>query len=356
MNAQRIATVRKHLNALRLDALLVTALPQIRYLTGFSGSHACCILTAQKQFLFTDGRYKVQVKEEVRGFRTFITPKSLFEEMKTRNVLPKKGRIGYNPSVLHVTEFENLKSFFPHLRFVKTRNVVQSLSAVKDDQEIELIRKAVAISDEVFKALLPVLKDGVSELDIAAEIVYQHRRRGAEADAFEPIVASGVRGALPHARATAKKIQRGDLVTLDFGCRVAGYHSDLTRTVAVGTPSERCRSIYEAVRKSQQLALDAARNGMKAKDLDAVARRSIKASGYAKYFPHSLGHGLGLEVHELPRVSALSTDILQTGNVVTIEPGIYVPGVGGVRIEDDVVIRDHHAEVLSTSPKELMIL
>lgn len=356
MNAQRIATVRKHLSALRLDALLVTSLPHVRYLTGFSGSHACCVISGQSQFLLTDGRYKAQAKEETKGLRTFIAARGLFEEAKVRKVLPRKGRIGFNAVEMRVAELENLKTLFPAARFVKTRNIVGSIAAVKDESEIERIRRAVAVSDEVFRAILPVVREGTTELDIAAEIVYQHRRRGAEADAFEPIVASGVRGALPHARATARKIRPGDLVTLDFGCRLQGYHSDLTRTVAVGTPGEELRTVYEVVRRAQQEALDAARSGLKARDLDAVARKRIKAAGFGKYFPHSLGHGLGLEVHELPRVSALSTDILQAGNVVTIEPGIYIPNVGGVRIEDDVVIRQEHAEVLSASPKELMIL
>ncbi|HEX9613874.1 MAG TPA: Xaa-Pro peptidase family protein [Bacteroidota bacterium] len=356
MNAQRIATVRKHLSALRLDALLVTSLPHIRYLTGFSGSNACCVITDRSQVLLTDGRYKTQVKEETKGFRTFITGKGLFEEAKARKVIPIKGRLGFSAPELRVSELENLKTLFPKARFVKTRNIVGSIAAVKDESEIEKIRRAVAVSDEVFKAILPVLKEGITELDIAAEIVYQHRRRGAEADAFEPIVASGVRGALPHARATAKKIRSREFVTLDFGCRLQGYHSDLTRTVAVGTPGDELRTMYEVVKESQQRALDAARSGMKARDLDSVARKRIKTAGYGKYFPHSLGHGLGLEVHEMPRVSALSTDILQSGNVVTIEPGIYVPNFGGVRIEDDVVIREQNAEILTASPKELMIL
>lgn len=356
MTAQRIATVRKHLRALRLDALLIISPPHIQYLTGFSGSNGCCVITQRKQTLVTDGRYTTQVKEETRGFRILIAGKTLFEEIKDRKILSPHTRVGFNPGELHVTQWENLKTVFPSVRFVKTRNVIESIAAVKEESEIDLIRKAVGISDEVFREVLPLINDGVKELDIAAEIVYQHRKRGADADAFEPIVASGLRGALPHARATTKPIRRGELVTLDFGCRVGGYHSDITRTVAVGSPSGESRTIYEAVRAAQQRSVEAVRNGMKARDLDAVARTSIKAAGFGRFFSHSLGHGLGLEVHEVPRVSALSMDILQSGNVITIEPGIYVPNVGGVRIEDDVVVRDHGAEVLSKSPKELMIL
>ena len=348
--------MRRHLAALRVNALLVTFLPHVRYLTGFSGSNACCIITQSAAGLITDGRYKTQAREEVHGYRIFIATKSLFQELKTRKLIGRSARVGYNPAALRVTELENLKVLYPSARFVKVRNFIDDLAAVKDETEIGQIRKAVAISDAVFRSVLSVIKPGVSELDVAAEIVYQHRRRGAEADAFEPIVASGVRGALPHARATSKRIARGELVTLDFGCRYEGYHSDVTRTVAVGNPASKLRRIYAAVHKAQQNAVEAARPGMKGSDLDAVARKSIAASGFARFFPHSLGHGLGLQVHESPRLSALSTDVLQEGHVVTIEPGIYVPGVGGVRIEDDVVIRKTGTEVLTTASKDLIIL
>lgn len=339
-----------------MNAILVTFLPHVRWLTGFSGSNACCIIMKSSAALITDGRYRTQAKEEVHGFKIFIAATSVFEELKVRRLISRSARVGYNPSVLRVGELENLKVLFPTVRFVKVRNFIDDLVSIKDETEIQKIRKAVSISDAVFRSVLPLIKPGASELDIAAEIVYQHRRRGAEADAFEPIVASGLRGALPHARATVKRIARGELVTLDFGCRYEGYHSDMTRTVAVGKPASRLRRIYDAVHKAQQRAVDAARPGMKGSDLDSVARKSIASAGFARFFPHSLGHGLGLQVHESPRLSALSTDVLQEGQVVTLEPGIYVPGVGGVRIEDDVVIRHWGAEVLTTAPKDLMIL
>lgn len=356
MYAHRLSVVRQHVAALRLDALLVTFPPYIRYLTGFSGSNACCVVTSRRQVLVTDGRYKTQVRSEVRDFDLFIARGSLFQELHARRVLPSKGRIGFNPAQLIVAELANLKSLFGRAKFLKTRDIVGAIAAVKDEGEIRSIREASAVSDTVFRYIIGVIKEGVSELDIAAELVYQHRKLGAEADAFEPIVASGRRGCLPHARATAKRIKRGELVTLDFGCRLNGYHSDLTRTLAVGKPRPELKKIYQTVQDAQQRAVDAARGGMKAKDLDAVARDRIRKAGFGKYFTHSLGHGLGLQVHEGPRVSALSVDRLQPGNVITIEPGVYVPGVGGVRIEDDVVIRDRYAEVLTTSPRELIIL
>jgi Xaa-Pro aminopeptidase len=356
MNARRLSVIRQHIIALRLDALLVSFPPFVRYLTGFTGSNACCIIAPRIQSLVTDGRYTTQVHEEVRDFRIFIAKGGLFEELRSRRLLPSKGRVGFNPSQLHVSELENLKSLFPGVKFIKTRDIVGAATAIKDAVEVQNIRAAARISDDVFRHILGVVKEGISELDIAAELAYQHRKRGAEADAFEPIVASGIRGCLPHARAGTKRIKKGELVTLDFGCRLNGYHSDLTRTVAVGKPRPELRKIYRTVQDAQQRAVEAAKGGMKARDLDAVARTWIKKAGFGRYFTHSLGHGLGLQVHEGPRVSAKSPDRIQSGNVITIEPGVYVPGVGGVRIEDDIVIRDGFAETLTTSPKELIIL
>lgn len=356
MNAQRLEAVRNRILAARLDAFLVTFLPHVRYLSGFSGSNGLCLLLPRHQYFFSDGRYRSQSAEEVSHFRIGIAKGSLFEEIRKKKILPAKGRIGFEAQHVRVSELENLKTLFPKHRFVPTKNIVESLISVKDQAEIDLIRHAVKTTDEVFQRVIPLVKDGVTELEIAAEILYHHRRLGAEAEAFEPIVASGARGALPHARASAKRIRKGELVTLDFGCRFQGYHSDLTRTVAVGNPTDEARRIYQVVLDAQVRAIEAARSGMKARDLDRVARASIRKSGYGRYFTHSLGHGLGLQVHESPKVSAASRDVLQKGNVITIEPGVYVPGIGGVRIEDDVVIENGGCEVLNKAPKHLMIV
>ncbi|MBI2619657.1 MAG: aminopeptidase P family protein [Ignavibacteriales bacterium] len=356
MNAQRLEAIRDRLHKLRLHALLITFLPHIRYLTGFSGTNGLCLILPRKQFFLTDGRYTTQAREEVRGFQILIAKKSLGEEAKKRGVLPSGARIGFEVEHMNVAELQNWKTLYPRMRFVPTRTVVEALCAVKDESEIDLIRRAVSISDDVFRKILDVLRPGISEMDVAAEIIYLHRKLGAEADAFEPIVASGFRGALPHARATGKSIKRGEMVTLDFGCRYRGYHSDLTRTVAVGKPTDRARRMYRIVREAQQRAVDSARSGMAAKDLDAVARKHITRAGFGRWFPHSLGHGLGIQVHEAPRVSASSKDVLKSGNVITIEPGVYVPSVGGVRIEDDVVIRNGFCEILNAASKELVVL
>ncbi len=298
----------------------------------------------------------MQAQEEVKGFRTIITQAKLYEAAAERALLPRKGRVGFSAEHLTVAELRHLKNLFPRTQFIPADGLVERLAAVKTEDEISCIRQAVRMTDQVFSEILKILKPGVAELDVAAEIGYLHRTLGAEADAFEPIVASGTRGALPHARASQKKIQKGELVTIDMGCRFQGYHSDLTRTVAVGKPSPRARTIHQIVLDAQRLAIEAAGSGISGRALDAVARTAIAKKGFGRFFNHSLGHGLGLEVHELPRISKLSADHLTAGNVVTIEPGIYIPGFGGVRIEDDVVIRDGTAEVLNHAPKELIIL
>ena len=201
-----------------------------------------------------------------------------------------------------------------------------------------------------------MIRPGVRECDIAAEISYWHRKYGAECDAFDPIVASGERGAMPHARASEKIIRSGEMVVLDFGCRYRGYNSDITRTIAVGNPSAEMKKVYRIVLDAQKKAIEAVKSGVPARSIDAIARKHIQQNGYGRYFIHSLGHGLGIHVHDPLRVSAISATVLESGNVVTIEPGIYIPGRGGVRIEDDIVVRESGCDILTTSSKELIIV
>lgn len=356
MFERRLQEVRQRLEVSRLDALFISHLPHVRYLTDFTGSNGICIVTRRKQYFFTDSRYLDQAKAEIEGFEILISRDGLFEAVRKRSVLKGQRRVGFESQFVSVFAFNRLKGLFPATMFVPTRSVIEGIATIKDESEIKCIRRAAAISDNVFRKVLPVLKDGIAELDVAAEISYWHKRYGADGDAFNPIVASGVRGALPHARASAKKIKRGELVTLDFGCRLGGYNCDITRTVAVGRPINRARRIHRVVLDAQRKAIEAARGGMKARALDRIARRHIHEEGYGKYFCHSLGHGLGFELHEPLRLSAQSKDILIAGNVVTIEPGIYIPAFGGVRIEDDIVIRQNGCEVLTGAPKELIVL
>ncbi len=356
MTRHRIARLRNVLKERNLGALIVSSLPNIRYLTNFSGSSALCIVTQTKVQFLSDTRYSLQSKTEVGGARRLITTRGLFEEAAHHRLLNKCKRVGFESHHTTYAQYRLLKKLFASTAFVPTHDIVESLVQVKDAEELTRIRKAVSISDSVFSDILPMLRPGVQEREVAAEISYLHKRNGADQDAFEPIVASGVRGALPHAGATEKRIKRGEMVTLDFGCTVAGYNSDITRTMAIGKTPRRAREIYDVVLNAQLEAIAFAKAQISARDLDNVARKRIKAEGYGRYFTHSLGHGLGLQVHELPRISWLNKESLLAGSVVTIEPGIYIPGFGGVRIEDDVVLSAGGCEVLNTAPKEFMTI
>lgn len=351
----RIIQMRQAIWEQNLPNFLVSRLSNIRFLCGFTGSAGMLLFTPKKVRFFTDFRYKAQAQEEVENVETIIYPDEFIAEIRRRYLL-LKGKIGYESHYLDVATYQNLVNRFPHLDWVPTHKFVEQIASVKTPDEIQKIRKAAAITDEVFSEILPLLKPGVQENDISAEISYRHRRKGAEGDAFSPIVASGVRSALPHGIAGGKKIQYGEIVTIDMGCVYQGFTSDLTRTVAIGKISPKLRTIYNVVLKAQTAAIGSARAGIAAKSLDAVARDIIREAGYGEYFGHGLGHGLGVEVHSEPRISYNSDDMLKADQVITIEPGIYIPELGGVRIEDDLWLKDGAAEVLTKSPRELLIV
>ena len=306
---QRLKAVRTLMAALRLQSLLVTELEHVRYLTGFSGSSGLCLITQSKQFFITDNRYKSQAPQEVIGFKIIIAKQNLFPSLAERKLVQTRSRIGFESQNISVADMDSLKKLLPLRHFIPATSILENVTAIKDDKEIELIRYAASISDKVFKRLLTLVRPGVRECDIAAEISYLHRKYGAECDAFAPIVASGERGALPHAQPSEKKIRRGELVVLDFGCRYRGYNSDITRTLAVGNPSAEMKKIYRIVLDSQRKAIEAVHSGVTARSIDAIARTHIQQNGYGRYFIHSLGHGLGIHVHDPLRVSAVSTAV-----------------------------------------------
>lgn len=353
---ERIRQLRTAFGNKHIDAFVTSFLPHLRYLTGFTGSNGLCIVTASRVFFVTDFRYKEQIRSEVACSRSFITSGSLLEKAAEHDILLGCHNVGFEKDYLTYSEYRELRKVFKSLHSVSTRDLVESLSSAKEETEISLLRRACGITDRVFEEMLTVVKEGVSELDLSAEISYLHKKYGAEKDAFEPIVVSGVRTSLPHGKPTHKKIRRGDLVTLDLGCSFKGYCSDLTRTIAVGKPSGEVRRVYSVVLDAQRLAIGGARSGISGKELDRVAREHIASEGYGSKFGHGLGHGIGLQVHERPRLSKRSGDTLISGNVITVEPGIYLPGRFGVRIEDDVVIREGKCDVLTKSPRGLIIL
>jgi Xaa-Pro aminopeptidase len=339
-----------------MDALVVSLRPNTRYLTGFTGSHAIVVVTASESWFLTDSRYSTQSAREVKVFRRIITRDDGWKTIARRKLTRGCRRVGFESESVTYAQYASLRDTLPRVTLVPSRGIVEELAITKDPSELESVTRAVAITDEVFREILPFIRPGVRELDIAAEISYRHRRHGAEGDAFEPLVSGGERAAVPHARATGRELRAGELVTLDFGCVVDGYCADLTRTVGIGRIGRQQRAQYATVLAAQRAALEVACAGMLASELDAVARSRIEAEGYGRYFTHALGHGLGLRIHERPGISSLSGERLRIGSVITIEPGIYIPGQAGVRIEDDIVLTSSGCSVLTAAPKELMIL
>ena len=307
--ADRVARLRTLLAEQQLDALIVTSLTHLQYLLGFTGTNGIGVFGRRTTAFLTDSRYRVQSARQVRDARRYITQRPLLEALAEHRCLKRLTRVGFESHHLTFQQYRVLRRTFPRTTFVPTTGLVEQLLLVKDPAELSALRAAMRITDEVFAELLGILKAGMREKDVAAEITYRHRVHGADGDAFDPIVASGERGSLPHARAGDRDPPAGELVTLDFGCTVEGYHSDLTRTVALGRPTPRAKEIYRVVREAQAAALRRSAGGMPASDLDAVARTVITDAGYGAAFSHSLGHGLGLHIHERPRVSALSKDI-----------------------------------------------
>lgn len=353
----RIKKLQKILIIENLDFLLVTFLPHVRYLSGYSGTNGMILLSPRSSIFFTDFRYKEQVKEQVKNMKVMIAERDLFSSLSNLPQLKaKRVKMGFESDHLSCQVYRKLKTLLPDGLLVPTEELVENLTIKKDKGEIEKIKRAAKITDRVFSEILDFIKPGATELDLSAEMEYRMKRYGSSTPYYETIAASGKRSALPHGRASDKKIQKGDLVTLDFGAVVDGYTADLTRTVVVGKANKRQKEVYNIVLRAQRRAISRARFGMKACDLDKIARAVIKKAGYGRYFGHGLGHGIGLLIHDNPAVNTTNQQILEPGMVITIEPGIYIPNWGGVRIEDDVLIARTGVEVLTSSERNLIEL
>ena len=354
--AHRLADIRALLDALDVDAALLTFLPDIRWAIGFTGSNGVLVVTREAAHFVTDGRYATQAATEVEGAEVHVPGYRLFEHIAEHGLLVGAELVAVQGDHLTVAELDRLRGLLQDIRLQPVTEFLVEAVAAKSEEEIDKVRAAQAVTDAVFEQLVPLLQPGVSEQDLAAEIVYQHLKRGCERMAFDPIVAAGPRGALPHARATSAMLRPGDLVVIDMGGVLDGYASDMTRTVAIGEPGEEEKRVYQVVLDAQQAALDLAAAGKTGRELDESARQVIEDAGYGEYFPHSLGHGVGLQTHEWPRLSSRTADVLPAGATVTVEPGIYLPERFGVRIEDLIVIREGGYENLTASPKELLVL
>ena len=360
--AARLPRLRHRLEAARCEALLVTRLVNIRYLTGFSGSAALLLVLPDEAVFVTDGRYREQsaAQLEAAGVPARIcasSPEGGRAAQRDALSAAARGvrRIGLEASgVSWADQRAYAAEWFPGAQLVPTEGLVEGLRRVKDDGELARIASAGAIADAAFGAIMPMLAEPITERDLALALDVGMRRRGAEGSAFETIVASGPNGARPHARPSDRSVRKGELVVLDFGAVVDGYCSDMTRTVCVGEPtSPVARRMVEVVMASQQAGVAAVASGVAGSAVDAACRRVITAAGWADAFVHGTGHGVGLEIHEDPRVSATSTDTLAVGHVVTVEPGVYLSEHGGARIEDTVVVTEEGCRPLTRAPKEL---
>jgi Xaa-Pro aminopeptidase len=341
-----------------LDGLLVTSLPNIRYLTGFSGSSALLFLTATDTWFLTDPRYETQVAQEVRGAsRLLIESVSLWDGLWAQ-FRQRSGTSAFGFESAHLThrDFARLLDAGARWTWRPTLDLVEDLRMRKEPDEVEAIRLAGVIATSALERTLAELRVGLTETQVAGVLERNLREAGSEGYPFSTIVATGERTALPHARAGARPIARDDFLLLDFGATYRGYCSDVTRTVVVGRASLRQRDVYAAVQEANARACSTVRPGMTGRAADALARESLAGAGFGEAFGHGLGHGIGLEVHEAPRLSRTADTALPDGTVVTIEPGVYLAGLGGVRIEDDVHLHDDGADVLTEFPRDLIEL
>ncbi len=355
---RRLSALSDAVAAEGLDGLLVTSLPNIRYLTGFSGSSALVVVTPAETVLITDFRYQTQVVEEVGDLaRVVIDPVSLWTSL-WQQLAGFRGMklVGFEAAHMPHRDFQRLQGAGSQWQWRPTADLVERLRECKDASEVALIEKAAGVAIRALARTLEGVRAGMSELEVAGALEHALRDEGSEGFAFATIIASGARAALPHAQPTGHRVQTGDFLLFDFGAVVEGYCSDVTRTVVVGRATDEQREVYEVVRCANEAASAAVHAGMTGRDADAVARSYIERHGLGELFGHSLGHGIGLEVHEAPRLARTNEQVLPVGAVVTIEPGVYRAGWGGVRIEDDVWLGPENTRILTEFPRELLEL
>ena len=353
---QRRKAVSAALASRKIDALLVTSLANVRYLTGFAGSNAAVLATSSDTHFFTDPRYGTDASRQVTC-KVHVAKKPLTDAVAGILKRNRLKRIGFEPAWLNIEQHEKLKKRLPPgASLHATDGIVEELRMVKSVTEIEQIRRSVQANSDAYYKTLGRVRLGMRERDVAAELDYQMRVHGAEKSAFDTIVAAGARSALPHAHPTDRRLEANELLLIDMGAFVDGYASDMTRVSFLGFPPKRIRTLYRAVAEAQQAAIGAVRAGVTASRVDGVAREVLKRHELERAFVHSTGHGLGLEIHEGPRIGRKEKTKLRAGMVITIEPGAYIEGLGGVRIEDTVLVTERGCEVLTPTSKEFVNL
>ncbi len=351
----KLQKLRQALQQADLPALLVTSAYSRRYLTGFTGTAGVAVITADEAFFITDFRYTEQANDQIEGYEIIEQKTTLIEAVAQLVEGKQLTKLGFEQDAMTYAEYDRYANALK-AELVPTSGLVEKIRLIKTEDELTIIKQACKIADDAYEHILTFIKPGMTELEVSNELEFFMRKQGATSSSFDIIVASGTRSALPHGVATDKVIESGDFVTLDFGAYYNGYVSDVTRTLAVGEPSDKLKEIYQVVLDSQLLALEKIKPGMTGKEADAISRDYIASKGYGEAFGHSLGHGIGLEVHEGPGLSSRSDVVLEPGMVITIEPGIYLPGIGGVRIEDDALVTETGVEKLTHTSKELVIL
>lgn len=352
----KLNKVRDALKKDNLDAILITNPYNRRYLSDFTGTSGYLLVTLDKAILITDFRYIEQATNQTSDFEVVEHIGPILIEVKNQLHTYQVKRLAFEENDVTFKEYTDFTHQFTNVKLIPTHNIIENIRIIKTPEELAVMQVAADIADYAFTEILNYIKPGVKEIDVANELERLMRAEGATSSSFDIIVASGYRGALPHGVASEKVIKSGELVTMDFGALYQGYCSDITRTIAVGEISDELTEIYDTVLQAQLLGVSGIKAGMSGKEADALTRDYITEKGYGEYFGHSTGHGLGLEVHENPRLASSEETILEENMVVTVEPGIYVPDVGGCRIEDDIVVTKEGNKRLTHSDKELIIL
>lgn len=356
MQEKRIERLRKVMQEQNLPAVLITNAYNRTYVSGFTGSSGYVIITLDRAILLTDFRYMTQAPQQAKLFEVVEHKAKVMDAVK--ELLNQQGitQLGFEQGDVSYGDFLSYQEALPGIELLPTAKLVEGIRMVKDDVELQVMQEAADLADQTFSHILSYIKPGVKELDIALEIEMFIRKNGGTSTSFETIVASGERSALPHGKASDRLLQINEFVKLDFGAYYKGYCSDITRTVMLGKPTDKHKEIYDIVLEAQLTCLANLKPGIAGREGDAFARDVIVKHGYGDYFGHGTGHGLGMEVHESPRLSKTEDTILTPGMVVTVEPGIYLPGFGGVRIEDDAVITDTGIKILTNSTKDFLII
>ncbi|WP_141993847.1 aminopeptidase P family protein [Bacillus sp. B4EP4a] len=351
----KLMRLRASMEKVGIDGFLITSTYNRRFMTNFTGSAGVVLISQKEAKFITDFRYVEQAGKQAPDYEIVQHKGTIIEEVGKQAKAMNIGKLGFEQEHLTYATYKAYEASIDG-QLSPVSGVIENLRLIKTSSEIKILKEAAAIADAAFTHILDFLRPGISELDVSNELEFFMRKQGATSSSFDIIVASGIRSALPHGVATDKIIEKGDFVTLDYGAYYNGYVSDITRTLAVGKPSEELINIYDIVLEAQLRGMAGIKPGMTGREADALTRNLIEEKGYGQYFGHSTGHGIGLEVHEGPALSLRSDIILEPGMAVTVEPGIYLPGVGGVRIEDDTIVTIEGNEALTHSTKELIIL